>query len=107
MFKVNCGLACGASIMVAQFLFVTCGTYFYYSWDVMEPLTYLMMLTNCTVAFGYYGFKHRELDQATLQRFWFLNAAKKMYGKVGFDLDAYEQLKEDVLDLKKILQSNA
>lgn len=66
LFRVNCSLAMGALIMVSEFTFITAGTFFLYSWDVMEPMAYLMMLGNMTAAFGYFGFKGKELDQSSL-----------------------------------------
>lgn len=52
--------------MVSEFTFIFSGTFFLYSWDVMEPMAYLMMLGNMTAAFAYFGLRGKELDQVNM-----------------------------------------
>jgi hypothetical protein len=99
-------LGLGAGVMIGEFFFITVGTYFYYCWDVMEPIAYLMLMGNLTVAFGYFGLKGRELDQDTLQRSWFTTVAKKLYRAMGFDYDGYLQIQKDVQDLRILIKDS-
>ena len=66
LFWVNSLLGLGALFFIGEFSFITTGTFFLYSWDVMEPMAYLMMLGNMTFAFAYFGLKGKELDQSSL-----------------------------------------
>ena len=42
------------SIIAAEMGLVGYGTYEVLSWDIMEPISYLMMLGNFTFGFGWY-----------------------------------------------------
>ena len=66
--SLNLKLVLGAGVMVGQFAFITSGTFFFFSWDVMEPITYLMLMTNLTCAFGFFAVRGYDLEtQSMLQ----------------------------------------
>ena len=46
----------GSTVVISQFAFIVLGTFHYLSWDIMEPLCYLMMLGNFTAGYGFYLF---------------------------------------------------
>ena len=51
-----------SSIVVGQFVFIMTGTFHYLSWDIMEPISYLMMLGNFTAGFGFYMLNRKDLE---------------------------------------------
>ena len=52
----------GSSVVIGQFAFIAVGTFHYLSWDIMEPMSYLMMLGNFTAGFAFYGIARRDLE---------------------------------------------
>jgi len=104
--RVNSTIALGAFIMIGEFMFITTGTYAYFCWDVMEPITYLMMTGNMTIAFAYYTLKGRELEQESLQESWFYSVARKLYKRHDFDLDQYLETERDVKELRQLIKNS-
>ena len=42
------------------------GTYVVFSWDVMEPIAYLMSMVNFTAAFMFYWKNREEMELVSL-----------------------------------------
>jgi hypothetical protein len=55
-------MALGGSTLVAQFWLIMAGTFHYYSWDIMEPVSYLMMYGNFNLSFLFYLGVKRDLE---------------------------------------------
>jgi hypothetical protein len=105
--RANVLLYMGASIMVSQFAFITGGTYLVFSWDVMEPLAYLMSMTNMTVAFSYFLLKKQDMDLVNLRQSLTEKYSKKLYKKRNFDIKRFEELEEDIKELKGLINKCA
>lgn len=60
-FRSRALLTLGSTVFMAQFGFIMSGTFVYYSWDVMEPISYMMMLGNFTVGLLFYASYKEEL----------------------------------------------
>lgn len=43
-----------ASVILAELGIISVGTFSILSWDIMEPISYLMLLGNYTMGFGWY-----------------------------------------------------
>lgn len=43
------------SFIFAEMVFVGWGTYEAFSWDIMEPISYVISLANMTLGFGWYA----------------------------------------------------
>ena len=56
-FRARMLLNLGSTIFLGQFSFIVGGTFVFYSWDIMEPIAYTMMLGNFTTAFFFYALK--------------------------------------------------
>lgn len=54
-FRAKALLTLGSSIIFSQFTFIMGGTFALYSWDVMEPIAYCMMLGNFTSGLFFYA----------------------------------------------------
>lgn len=52
----------GSSIVIAQLAFIAAGSFHFSSWDIMEPICYLMTFGNFTSAYFFYLYKKKDLD---------------------------------------------
>jgi len=43
-----------SSVLLAQLMFITQGTFVTLSWDIMEPISYMISMFNFTCGFGWY-----------------------------------------------------
>ena len=57
------------------------GTFVYFSWDIMEPISYVMMLGNFTFGMLFYAKYKEELQLTTLQEMLAGKIARRMYRK--------------------------
>jgi hypothetical protein len=51
----------GSSILIGQFAAIVGGTFVFYSWDVMEPISYIMLFSNFTFGFFFYTLLRKDL----------------------------------------------
>ena len=58
----------GSSIFVAQAAFIMSGTFVFYSWDIMEPIAYMMLFSNFTFGIMYYTMFKKELALGTVRQ---------------------------------------
>ncbi len=61
------------------------GTFVYLSWDVMEPLSYLMLFSNFTVAFAFYTMVKKDLELQSVKEILKSKFANRLYRKRGFN----------------------
>jgi len=52
----------GWSVAWGQFAFIAGGSFHYYSWDIMEPICYLMTFGNMTAGFAFYLGAKKDLE---------------------------------------------
>lgn len=104
--RANFALSFGLGIMVSQFAFIFGGTFFLFSWDVMEPIAYLMLTGNMTVSFAYFAFWKQTFSPETLQEIWKQAIARRIYKSKQFDLEAFRKLEEEVSTLKSMLRNS-
>jgi len=104
--RANMILYSGGIVLFSQFSFIMGGTYLYFCWDVMEPMAYLMMTSNLTVAFGYYWWNSSELDYQPLQGKFKSSIARRIYRKSRFNYFKFVDLKEEVIQLRKMISSS-
>jgi len=91
LFRANAMLFFGSSVMVSQFSFIAWGTFMEYSWDIMEPFSYMILLGNFTASFYYYTFKHQDLQLANLSSSFSQRLANRLYKRNGLDIKDYKQ----------------
>ncbi|XP_027198166.2 mitochondrial calcium uniporter isoform X3 [Dermatophagoides pteronyssinus] len=91
----------GLFLLSAQLGFVGRLTYFEYSWDIMEPVTWIMTYTTMVGSFAYYIITSEEYvvpgveKRMIAARFWKLAKSRQ------FDVKQYKQLKEEIKQLEK------
>lgn len=78
-FRSRSLLTLGSSIFFAQFGFVMSGTFVFYSWDVMEPISYMILLGNLTVGLLFYANYKNEMQLITLREILTNKFAKGLY----------------------------
>ena len=78
----------------------------FYSWDIMEPISYLMMFTNFTVGASFYAVNKEEMQLQTLRTMFKKRIAKRMYRKRGIDVNRAEQLEAEILELKSLMNKS-
>ena len=105
--RANRILTLGASVMIGQFAFIMAGTYIVFSWDVMEPIAYLMSMVNFTAAFMFFWKNREEMELTSLQEILMRRHAKKLYLKYAFDEEAYDKLSSQILELRELISKTA
>jgi len=63
------------------------GTFEYYSWDIMEPISYLMMYSNFNLSFLFYLGVKRDLEAVNVHTILQTRFAQKAARKAGIDID--------------------
>lgn len=61
-FRSKALIALGSTVFLSQFAFIMGGTYVFYSWDVMEPIAYCMLLSNFTCRFLFYTINKKDMS---------------------------------------------
>lgn len=72
------------------------GTFVYYSWDVMEPISYMMLLGNFTGAFLFYILSKRDMGLSNLREMVGSRFAKRLYRKRKLDIERLEYLEKEI-----------
>ena len=78
--------------MLGQFAFIMSGTFIYFSWDVMEPISYMMLLTNFTCGFFFYNIIKRDMELSTIKDILAARFANRLYRKKGLDIEKINRL---------------
>lgn len=95
----------GLGFMGLQFGFLARLTWWEYSWDIMEPVTYFVGYGTSMVMFAYYVLTRQELSgPAVSDRKMRLIFAKEA-ARQGLDIQAYNNLVDEVDKLEKELRS--
>ena len=94
--KTKMVLWAGSLFGMAQFAFIFGGTFHVYSWDIMEPVCYLMTFANFTAGFAFYLKMEQDLELNSLQdilnRRFTLSACESQ----GIDMKQHEANKSEI-----------
>ena len=58
----------GSTILVGQFTFITTGTFIYFSWGIMEPIAYTMLLSNFVFGFFFINMRKESFAPDSIQK---------------------------------------
>jgi hypothetical protein len=105
-FRSRVLLGMGSSVFFYQFYFIMSGTFVHASWDVMEPISYVMMLGNFTVGMLFYALVHKELELKSLNEVLSEWLAKGIYRRKGLQMEKVEELEREITELKEILNKS-
>jgi hypothetical protein len=86
----------GSGVTIAQLAFIAAGTFHFSSWDIMEPICYLMTFGNFTCAYFFYLFQKQDLDLDNIHSILSFRMLQKRSKHVGIDLDDLEALKQEL-----------
>ncbi|XP_019725946.1 calcium uniporter protein, mitochondrial isoform X1 [Hippocampus comes] len=96
----------GMAYMATQFGILARLTWWEYSWDIMEPVTYFITYGTAMAMYAYFVLTRQEYvypDARDRQYLLFLHKGVK---RTRFDIEKYNKLKEDIseveLDLKRL-----
>lgn len=94
--KATMLLGFGSSIVLAQFAIIFQGTFHYLSWDIMEPVCYLMQLGNFTFGYAFYLAMKKDLDLTNFHEILTIRFTERACAQQGIDLAAHEAMKEEI-----------
>ena len=95
-----------ASFVMLELAICAGGTYETFSWDIMEPISYLMGLLNFFACFSWYcRFLNEPAKQSPV--FWFRDrSTRKMQRKAGYSSEELALLMKEITELKNKLEQN-
>ena len=93
----------GGSTLVAQLWIIMYGTFHTFSWDIMEPISYLMMYGNFNLSFLFYLGIKRDLEAENIHTILKTRFAERAARKAGIDLVELEKFRTEASELKAIL----
>jgi DNA polymerase II small subunit/DNA polymerase delta subunit B len=85
--KATAILAMGSTIFLSQFAVITVGTFHYLSWDIMEPVSYLMMYGNFVCGFTYYLKVKKDLTAENIHEVFAERFKRNAAKRAGIDLE--------------------
>lgn len=90
--------------LVGHLGFVSIGTYYIWSWDIVEPLAYFITLSTSTVLATQYFKLKTDFENTTYFQYLSEKQFKKIASKYGFDVREYEAITEEINQLKNKLK---
>lgn len=90
----------GLGLMSVQFGILARLTWWEYSWDIMEPVTYFVTYGTAMAAYAYYVITKQEYQMPDVKDRQHLIILHKRARKVGLDLERYNQLKDSVSQIE-------
>ena len=77
----------GYSVPIVQFCAIFYGTFEVLSWDIMEPICYLMQFANFNLAFAFYLIHHKDLECDTVHEILTKKSLAKRARAHGIDME--------------------
>ncbi|XP_049741493.1 calcium uniporter regulatory subunit MCUb, mitochondrial [Elephas maximus indicus] len=79
-------------------------TWWVYSWDIMEPVTYFITFANSMVFFAYFLVTRQDYTYSAVSGRQFLHFFYKKSKQEHFDVEQYNRLKDDLDEAKEALK---
>lgn len=82
-------------------------TFWEFSWDVMEPITFFTTTTGLVIGYAYFLFTSRDPTYQDFMKRLFLSRQRKLYKRYRFDVDRFKEIQckcKTPLDAKTILK---
>ncbi|XP_034355259.1 calcium uniporter regulatory subunit MCUb, mitochondrial [Arvicanthis niloticus] len=80
-------------------------TWWVYSWDIMEPVTFFLTFANSMVFFAYFIITRQNYTYPSLRSRQFLQLFHKKSQQQCFDVEQYNKLKEDLAKATESLEN--
>lgn len=94
----------GLGYMALQFGFLARLTWWEYSWDIMEPVTYFVTYGTAIGAYAYYVVTKQDFVLPDVRDRQFLLSFHKKAKKLGMDVSHYNDLKNQLAELESDLR---
>ncbi|KAL4285298.1 hypothetical protein GQ457_16G000540 [Hibiscus cannabinus] len=85
-------LWCGLGFFVAQITLFFRLTFWEFSWDVMEPITFFTTATGIIIGYAYFLLTSRDPSYQDILKRLFLSRQRKIFKKHGFDVSRFKEL---------------
>uniref|UniRef100_A0A4X2K8H3 Calcium uniporter regulatory subunit MCUb n=1 Tax=Vombatus ursinus TaxID=29139 RepID=A0A4X2K8H3_VOMUR len=102
--KTNRLLWTGLALMSTQGGILAWLTWWVYSWDIMEPVTYFITFGSSMTFFAYFLLTRQDYSYSLIKNRQFLYFFHKRLKKKDFDVQQYNKLKEDLEEAEESLQ---
>ncbi|XP_043825579.1 calcium uniporter regulatory subunit MCUb, mitochondrial [Dromiciops gliroides] len=102
--KTNRLLWTGLALMSTQGGILAWLTWWVYSWDIMEPVTYFITFGSSMTFFAYFLLTRQDYSYSLIKDRQFLYYFHKRLKKKDFDVEQYNKLKEDLEEAEESLQ---
>ncbi|KHJ98080.1 hypothetical protein OESDEN_01941 [Oesophagostomum dentatum] len=79
-------------------------TWWEYSWDIMEPITYFATYATIVATLGYYLYTRQPFEYPAARERVFTKQFYKRAQKEGFDIEKYNALVTEVEEVRRQLQ---
>lgn len=89
------------SVIGTQFLGVQYGTYYLFSWDIMEPITCMMAMGDTFFAYWFWMRSQHSYDADGLRSYFYNKKLDKLYRKSRFNRSEVEQVNQLIQSLKE------
>ena len=93
----------GFGITVAQLLYIGSGTYYYYSWDVMEAQAYLIGIGNFITGLWVFSKYNINFNQLSVFTAIYESQLKALAKKENFDLENYYKLLDKLKEYQGLI----
>uniref|UniRef100_T1IW70 Calcium uniporter protein n=1 Tax=Strigamia maritima TaxID=126957 RepID=T1IW70_STRMM len=93
----------GLGLMASQFGVLARLTWWEYSWDIMEPVTYFVTYGTTMAAFAYYVLTKQEYILTDVKDREYLISFHKRAKKIGLDVHRYNELKDAIAKVERDL----
>lgn len=80
-------------------------TWWELSWDIMEPVTYMLTFSTAALGFSYFLFTKNEYTYESLRDRLARRRRDKLFKKLGFDENKYQSLLQQIESLKEDLKA--
>ncbi|KAF2365158.1 Coiled-coil domain containing protein 109 C-terminal [Trinorchestia longiramus] len=95
---------CGLGYMALQFGFLARLTWWEYSWDIMEPVTYFVTYGTAIACYAYYVLTKHDFLLPEVRDRQFLLGFHRKARKTGMDVGRYNRLKDRLFALESDLR---
>ncbi|XP_045140254.1 calcium uniporter regulatory subunit MCUb, mitochondrial [Echinops telfairi] len=102
--RINKLLWCGLALLSAQGGALAWFTWWVYSWDIMEPVTYFLTFANTVVFFAYFVVTRQDYTYSAVSGRQFLHFFYQRSKQEHFDVEQYNKLKDDLREAKTALR---
>ncbi|KAM5255840.1 calcium uniporter regulatory subunit MCUb, mitochondrial [Ctenodactylus gundi] len=94
----------GLALLSAQGGALAWLTWWVYSWDIMEPVTYFLTFANSMVFFAYFIVTRQNYTYPAVRSRQFLQFFHKTSQQQHFDVEQYNRLKDDLAEARASLR---